>query len=61
MPYMNLQFHMMVNLVAGWLNRHHQAVIEYLTEESQILIEHLGGKPKAHQEARPGDWYCYKV
>jgi hypothetical protein len=52
---------MMVNLVAGWLNRHHQAVIEYLTEESQILIEHLGGKPKAHQEARPGDWYCYKV
>ena len=44
---MNLQFHLMVNLVACWLNRHQQAVIEYLTEERQILIEQLGGKPKA--------------
>lgn len=40
---MNLQFHMMVNRVAGWVNRHQQAVIEYLTEEKQILIEQLGG------------------
>ena len=37
----------MVNIVAGWVNRHQQAVIEYLTEERQILIEQLGGKPKA--------------
>jgi len=36
----------MVNIVAGWLKRHQQAVIEYLTEERQILIEQLGGKPK---------------
>jgi len=44
---MNLQFHLMANLVAGWLNRHQQVVIEYLIEERQILIEQLGGKPKA--------------
>jgi putative transposase len=44
---MNLQFHLMANLVAGWVNRHQQAVIEYLKEERQILIEQLGGKPKA--------------
>jgi hypothetical protein len=38
---------MLVNLVAGWVNRHQQAVLDYLTEERQILIEQLGGKPKA--------------
>ena len=43
---MNLRFHFMVNLVAGWVNQHQQAVIEYLTEERQILIEQLGSKPK---------------
>jgi len=36
----------MVNIVAGWVNRHQQTVIECLTEERQILIEQLGGKPK---------------
>ena len=50
---MNLRFHLMENIVAGWVNRHQQAVIEYLKEERQILIEQLGGKPKAHQETRP--------
>ncbi|MDA0347744.1 MAG: hypothetical protein O3C43_07305 [Verrucomicrobia bacterium] len=40
---------MKVNLVAVWVNRHPQTVIEYLTEERQILIEQLGGKPKAYQ------------
>ena len=44
---MNLPFHFMVTTVAGWINRHQQAVIDYLTEERQILIEQLGGKPKA--------------
>jgi len=43
---MNLQFHLMVNIVAGWINRHQQAVIDYLTEERSILIDQLGGKPK---------------
>ena len=42
----------MVNLVAGWVNRHQQAVIEYLTEERLILIEQLGGKPKAFNNSQ---------
>src|ERR1035437_10352574 len=28
------------------MNRHQQAVIEYLQEENRILLEQLGGKPK---------------
>src|ERR1022692_2098707 len=28
------------------MNRHPQAVIEYLQEENRILLEQLGGKPK---------------
>ena len=46
MPSMNLQFHLMVNIVAGWINRHQQVLLDYLTEERSILIEQLGGKPK---------------
>ena len=49
---MNLPFHFMVHLVAGWVHRHQQAVIEYLTEERQILIEQLGGKPKAFNNSQ---------
>ena len=50
---MNLQFHLTVNLVAIWVNRHQKTVIEYLTEERSILNEQLVGKPKARQETRP--------
>jgi hypothetical protein len=32
--------------VAGWVNRHQQAVIDYLQEENRVLLEQLGGKPK---------------
>ncbi len=49
---MNLPFHFLVHLVAGWMNRHQQAVIEYLTEERHILIEQLGGKPKAFNNSQ---------
>jgi len=35
-----LQFFLIA--VAGWMNRHQQAVIEYLQE---VLLEQLGGKP----------------
>ena len=42
----------MVHLIAGWVNRHQRAVIEYLTEERQILIEQLGGKPKAFNNSQ---------
>ena len=37
-----LQF--MLVALAGWLNRHQQAVIEYLKEENAILKEQLAGK-----------------
>lgn len=37
-----LQF--LILLVAGWLNRHQQDVIEYLQEENRILLEQVGGK-----------------
>ena len=47
LSHMNLWLHFMVNIVAGWVNRHQQAFIEYLTWERLILIEQLGGKPKA--------------
>jgi glycine/D-amino acid oxidase-like deaminating enzyme len=36
-----LQFVMLV--FAGWVNRHQQAAIEYLREESRVLREQLGG------------------
>jgi len=31
-------------LLAGWLGRHQQEVIEYLQEENRILREQLGAK-----------------
>jgi len=30
---------MLLMMLAGWLNRHHQDVIEYLKEENKILRE----------------------
>ncbi len=29
----------MVNMVAGWVNRYQQAIIEYLTEKRWVLID----------------------
>ena len=37
-----LQF--LLILLAGWLRRHQQEVIEYLQEENRVLREQLGGK-----------------
>src|SRR6267142_3327857 len=31
-------------ILAGWVNRHQQRVIEYLTEENRVLREQLGGR-----------------
>ena len=31
-------------MLAGWINRHQQDVIEYLKEENKILREKLGTK-----------------
>ena len=33
-----------VAVLAGWVNEHHQAAIEYLREENRVLKEQLGGK-----------------
>jgi putative transposase len=38
--------------VAGWMNRHQQAVIEYLQEENRVLLEQLGGKPRRFTDAQ---------
>jgi hypothetical protein len=42
---MSLQpFHLLVSALAGWLNRHQQAVIDYLIEASRVLKEQLEGQ-----------------
>ena len=40
----NLHLQFLVAVVAGWINRHQQAVIEYLQAENQSLREQLGKK-----------------
>lgn len=35
---------MLLVMLAGWINRHQQDVIEYLKEENKVLREMLGGK-----------------
>ena len=41
-PSLYLQFLLLV--LAGWVNRHKQAVVEYLQAENQSLLEQLGNK-----------------
>ena len=36
--------HMLIAMVAGWVQRHQQQVITYLQEENRILKGHLGGR-----------------
>jgi putative transposase len=36
--------HVLIAMVAGWLQRHQQQVITYLIEENRILQAHLGGR-----------------
>ncbi len=36
--------HVLIAMVAGWLQRHQQQVITYLIEENRILHAHLGGR-----------------
>jgi hypothetical protein len=35
---------MLLMMLAGWLDRHQQDVIEYLKEENKVLREELGTK-----------------
>ena len=37
-------FQLLVIALAGWLNRHQQAVIDYLIEENHVLKNQLDGK-----------------
>jgi hypothetical protein len=37
-------FHLLVFALAGWLNRHQLAVIDYLIEENRVLKEQLEGR-----------------
>jgi|GEM_PF-2109850 len=41
---MNLYLQFLLFIFAGWVNRHQQAVIEYLQAENQSLREQLGKK-----------------
>src|SRR6266446_1640985 len=36
--------HVLIAMVAGWLQRHQQQVISYLLEENHVLKAHLGGR-----------------
>ena len=46
----HLQFFLIA--VAGWMNRHQQAVIDYLQEENRVLLKQLGGKPRRFTDAQ---------
>ena len=37
-------FHLLVIALAGWLNRHQQAVIDYLIEENRVLKDQFEGQ-----------------
>jgi len=48
-----LPWQLMLISLAGWLNRHQQAVIDYIKEENKILKEQLGGKrPQFNDDQR---------
>ena len=35
---------LLVFMLAGWVNREQQAVIDYLREENAVLLEQMGGR-----------------
>ena len=45
-----------VFMVAGWINRSQQNVIEYLLEENSVLREHLGGRKPRFTDAVLRSW-----
>jgi hypothetical protein len=44
MNHPNQAFIFLVNMIAGWLNRQQQKVIDYLIEENRVLRSQLKGK-----------------
>jgi len=66
-PVNTLQLQFLVSILAGWVNRGQQDIIEYLQEENRVLCEQLGAKrlrftdvqrrrlaAKAHKVVRKG-------
>jgi len=49
---LNPQFQILFLMIAGWVNPHQQAIIEYLHEENRILLEQFGGKPGRFTDAQ---------
>lgn len=49
---MTTQLQFFLVAVAGWMNRHQQAAIDFLQEENRILLEQLGGKPRRFTDAQ---------
>ena len=49
---MTAQLQILFVMIAGWVNRHQQAIIDYLQEENRILLEQLGGKPRRFTDAQ---------
>src|SRR5438128_4827632 len=39
-----MSLHVLIAMVAGWLQRHQQQVITYLIEENRVLKAQLGGR-----------------
>jgi len=37
-------FHLLVAMLAGWLNSEQQKVIDYLNQENRVLRKRLGGR-----------------
>mgnify|MGYP003573313629 CR=1 FL=1 len=37
-------FHLVVVALAGWVNRHQQAIIDYLIEENRVFKQQLQGR-----------------
>ena len=37
-------FHFIVVALAGWVNRHQQAIIDYLIEENRVFKQQLQGR-----------------
>ena len=44
--------HVLIAMVAGWINRHQQQVIAYLQEENRVLKAHHGGRRAASYRHR---------
>jgi putative transposase len=43
---------LLVSVLAGWLNREQQKILQYLREENRVLTEQLGGRLRLSNEQR---------